>query len=274
MKQIIIKGLIHTTHVVLGLFLIYLFSKNLDFGIWKSTVDFSCEVINEASFAKKDQTAFLIEEMYKQVFFYPGERQRTALDKVLIIDSILTASNALGPACTPILLKKQYDEFVKNRLDAWPDYHFEWSRDSIKWCKWLDIDLSQPENEAFTIAYKAHLNFLGHNFIEHALSHSFGISCSVFWETIKVQHQVINPHKGQLVKSRLWYSPFKYFLGKSRIWINDEEIPFPFCHITSSYSIRCTQSPLQPIYIRMEYEDPVTEAMISQVDTFYLNVAE
>jgi hypothetical protein len=274
MKQIIIKGLAHATHVVLGLFLLYIFSKNLDFGIWKSTVDFSCEVINEASAVKKEQTAFVIDVMHKEVFFVPGERQRKALDKVLIMDSILTTSNVSGSAYTPIQLKTQYDNFIKNMFNTWPGYHFEWGRDSSKWSKWLDVDLNLVENEVYVIPYNAHVNFLGHNFIEHALIHSFGINCSVFWETIKVQHQVINPHKGQLVKSRLWYSPVMYFLGKSRVWINDEEIPFPFCHITSSYPIRCTQSPLQPIYIRMEYEDPVTEAMISQVDTFYLNVAE
>jgi hypothetical protein len=81
---------------------------------------------------------------------------------------------------------------------------------------------------------------------------------------------VLNPRINQKIKLRRLFTAYPRVTATT--WINGDSITSPYSDFT--YPIRCTQSPLQPIYIRMEYEDPVTEAMISQVDTFYLNVAE
>jgi hypothetical protein len=83
------------------------------------------------------------------------------------------------------------------------------------------------------------------------------------------QLNVLNPKKGQKVNCKIFYRSVYLRPAEYSIWINDEAIPF-----VQNYPIHCTQSPLQPIYIRMEYEDPVTEVLVSQVDTFYLNVTK
>jgi hypothetical protein len=209
---------------------------------------------------------------YQDVFKVPIKSNLERWNALVLVDSLHKKRKQDDDAFLAMAGNQEFNGYFQDYMGLVSQV-LNLDCDSAKLLHWL-----QPVDESIEPKFRRTIRSfyleLGVNQWLQSVTQSMNsMSCGSFWEPIKFNLDVINPNEFQKINCQAVYLPYSYVpFSEFTIWLNGAKLPFPPRIFT--YPIHCTQSPLQPIYIRMEYEDPVTEVLISQVDTFYLNVTK
>jgi hypothetical protein len=260
------QRLLHIPHAVLAVALVW---YSISISVPAASNLLFCDVENlmiESVPSIEHAKKYMLNMVRKEGAYYYRKGSSDSWARYCLVDSIVSSNRMQAFNSTDNNSKK--DIFIQSvhTLDKYfrkGPYYYEELAKQLAW-------LSPKHGMVGPTQLEFHFNMLELESISIILRNVSGTHTGMWLFPYKECTDILNPWINQKVERRQFFTDYPRISAKT--WINGDSITSPYSDFT--YPIHCTQSPLQPIYIRMEYEDPVTEVLVSQVDTFYLNVTK